>query len=198
MRKIVKDEAFLRKISEPVESVEEAQEIIDEITKVLRRTDNGVGLAAVQIGIPKTVGVIIHKAGAEEKVIHLINPKLVEAEDEVVFPNEGCLSFPGQYNSTKRFQHFIIDNQVIDGNDFRTERHYYFYSPDPDEVGNMGLRAIAVQHEMDHFQGKLIHDFDIKGTTLQRETKKVGRNDKCPCGSGKKFKKCCLGKGIYD
>jgi preprotein translocase subunit SecA len=23
---------------------------------------------------------------------------------------------------------------------------------------------------------------------------KVGRNDPCPCGSGKKYKKCCLGK----
>lgn len=28
--------------------------------------------------------------------------------------------------------------------------------------------------------------------------KKIGRNAPCPCGSGKKFKKCCLGKGIYD
>lgn len=27
---------------------------------------------------------------------------------------------------------------------------------------------------------------------------KIGRNDLCPCGSGKKFKKCCLGKGLYD
>ena len=27
-----------------------------------------------------------------------------------------------------------------------------------------------------------------------RETPKVGRNDPCPCGSGKKYKKCCLGK----
>jgi len=26
----------------------------------------------------------------------------------------------------------------------------------------------------------------------------VGRNDSCPCGSGKKFKKCCLGKGVLD
>ncbi len=26
---------------------------------------------------------------------------------------------------------------------------------------------------------------------------KIGRNDTCPCGSGKKFKKCCLDKGIY-
>ncbi len=27
--------------------------------------------------------------------------------------------------------------------------------------------------------------------TFRRETPKVGRNDPCPCGSGKKFKKCC-------
>lgn len=27
---------------------------------------------------------------------------------------------------------------------------------------------------------------------------KTGRNKPCPCGSGKKFKKCCAGKGIYD
>lgn len=31
-----------------------------------------------------------------------------------------------------------------------------------------------------------------------RKKKKVGRNEPCPCGSGKKFKKCCIGKGIYD
>lgn len=31
-----------------------------------------------------------------------------------------------------------------------------------------------------------------------RTAKKIGRNDPCSCGSGKKFKKCCLGKGIYD
>ncbi|MFG0332935.1 MAG: DUF1186 domain-containing protein [Maioricimonas sp. JB049] len=27
--------------------------------------------------------------------------------------------------------------------------------------------------------------------TIRNETPKVGRNDPCPCGSGKKFKKCC-------
>jgi preprotein translocase subunit SecA len=30
-----------------------------------------------------------------------------------------------------------------------------------------------------------------KRTPKRRETKKVGRNAPCPCGSGKKFKKCC-------
>jgi SEC-C motif domain protein len=29
------------------------------------------------------------------------------------------------------------------------------------------------------------------GETFRRETPKVGRNDPCPCGSGKKYKKCC-------
>lgn len=26
---------------------------------------------------------------------------------------------------------------------------------------------------------------------IERQTAKVGRNDLCPCGSGKKYKKCC-------
>lgn len=34
--------------------------------------------------------------------------------------------------------------------------------------------------------------------TIKRKAPKVGRNDPCPCGSGKKFKKCCMNKGIYD
>ena len=34
----------------------------------------------------------------------------------------------------------------------------------------------------------------IAGRTLVREGAKVGRNAPCPCGSGKKYKKCCLGK----
>lgn len=29
------------------------------------------------------------------------------------------------------------------------------------------------------------------GASFQREHTKVGRNEPCPCGSGKKFKKCC-------
>ena len=33
-------------------------------------------------------------------------------------------------------------------------------------------------------------------TTFERQHPKVGRNDPCPCGSGKKFKKCCGGASI--
>ena len=30
---------------------------------------------------------------------------------------------------------------------------------------------------------------------VRRESAKVGRNDPCPCGSGKKYKQCCMNKG---
>jgi preprotein translocase subunit SecA len=33
-----------------------------------------------------------------------------------------------------------------------------------------------------------------QGGTYQRRAEKVGRNDECPCGSGKKFKKCHAGR----
>ena len=33
-----------------------------------------------------------------------------------------------------------------------------------------------------------------KPVTVKRETPKVGRNESCPCGSGKKYKNCCMNK----
>jgi uncharacterized protein YecA (UPF0149 family) len=35
-------------------------------------------------------------------------------------------------------------------------------------------------------------DGSVKGETVRLKLDKVGRNDPCPCGSGKKFKKCCI------
>lgn len=34
--------------------------------------------------------------------------------------------------------------------------------------------------------------------TYRRTHRKIGPNEHCPCGSGKKFKKCCRGNGRYD
>ena len=52
------------------------------------------------------------------------------------------------------------------------------------------LESICVQHEIDHLNGITIHD--RKRETTVKVEKKVGRNDPCSCGSGKKYKKCCL------
>ena len=37
-------------------------------------------------------------------------------------------------------------------------------------------------------------DGEHETETVRNESPKVGRNDPCPCGSGKKFKKCCAGR----
>ncbi len=34
--------------------------------------------------------------------------------------------------------------------------------------------------------------------TVIKEYEKIGRNDQCPCGSGKKYKNCCLNSGKYE
>lgn len=52
-----------------------------------------------------------------------------------------------------------------------------------------------VHHEMAYFK-KINEEWvysvgQLKTTTVVREGEKIGRNDPCPCGSGKKYKKCC-------
>ena len=55
------------------------------------------------------------------------------------------------------------------------------------------LEAVCVQHEIDHLNGMRILD-RAQELTIRRTERKIGRNEKCPCGSGKKYKKCCIGK----
>ena len=54
------------------------------------------------------------------------------------------------------------------------------------------LEAVCVQHEIDHLRGMTIHDRENKLEPIS--TVKIGRNEPCLCGSGKKYKKCCLNK----
>ncbi len=172
----------------PVESVEEAQGLIDRIEKILNPINYGIGLASIQIGEPKRVGVIKRQG---ESPFYLINPELIEAEDEFVFPKEGCLSFPGEQRNTKRYKHITIKNSCIDGDKLREEQIYFYYSENSLEDGNDGILSIAVQHEIEHMNGGLI--IDHKNLTIEpvRNLNKIGRNDSCPCGSSKKYKKCC-------
>lgn len=45
-------------------------------------------------------------------------------------------------------------------------------------------------HDHEHVHGPDC-DHDHSQLPFVRDAPKVGRNDPCPCGSGKKFKKCC-------
>ena len=53
----------------------------------------------------------------------------------------------------------------------------------------------ALHHELSRFRledgGWLYVDGDLNPKQPPRRVEKIGRNDPCPCGSGKKHKKCC-------
>ena len=173
-------------------SVEEGLAIAEELFQILDKRGDGIGLAANQVGIDAQVAVV----NVREPLV-LINPKYIKKENEIIY-GEGCLSFPGHAIRTKRYRDIIISTE-------QEESNWYFSGVEENSDGKSGwdkgnmkqdqelrlLEAVCVQHEIDHLMGKTIHDREVKLEPTKVE-KKVGRNDPCPCGSGKKYKKCCL------
>ena len=173
-------------------SVEEGMKIATELFEILNKRQDGIGLAANQVGIDAQVAVV----NVREPLI-LINPKYVFKGDEIPY-YEGCLSFKGKSVNTKRYDSVIVKTE-------QDESSWYFSgAPNPsDGKGSWEktqqnkhdqelrlLEAICVQHEIDHLNGVTIMDRQMV-TTITKE-KTIGRNDPCFCGSGKKYKKCCL------
>ena len=99
---IVKDINLLRQPCHPVEDISDGLSIGKQLLKVLCSTDNGVGLAANQIGIYKRVCVV----NVLEPLI-LINPKIASGFKKINY-KEACLSFPGTYINTVRFANVIV------------------------------------------------------------------------------------------
>jgi preprotein translocase subunit SecA len=51
-------------------------------------------------------------------------------------------------------------------------------------------RRAAQQRRLQEVHGNSPAEAPVAAGTVTRESPKVGRNDPCPCGSGKKYKKC--------
>ena len=175
-------------------SVEEGRTIATELFQILNKRGDGIGLAANQVGIDAQVAVV----NVIEPLV-LINPKIIHKEFPIDY-FEGCLSYPKKGTPTKRYRDIIVQTA-------QSESGWYFSGVEStneargsweektkkDEQENRLLEAICVQHEIDHLNGITIHDRENKTKPMVSQ-KKVGRNDPCPCGSGKKFKKCCINK----
>ena len=170
-------------------SVEEGEKIAAELFEILNKRKDGIGLAANQVGIDAAVAVL----NIREPIV-LINPKIISKENEIDF-YEGCLSYPNKGVHTKRYRDVIISTA-------QSESDWYFSgaSQPTDGKGSWEeskkedqelrtLEAVCVQHEIDHLNGIVCMDRKVN-TTIVRD-KKIGRNEKCPCGSGLKYKKCC-------
>ena len=173
-------------------SVEEGFEIATELFNILNERKDGIGLAANQVGIDAAVAVV----NVREPLI-LINPVIKEQWDEVPY-YEGCLSFPGKGCHTKRYKNIIVHTE-------QEECDWYFSGAKKISEGTGTwetakkqdqeqrlLESICIQHEIDHLNGLTIVDRENKPQPIISE--KVGRNESCPCGSGKKYKKCCINK----
>ena len=156
-------------------SVEEGYKIATELFQILNKRGDGIGLAANQVGIDAQVAVV----NVKEPIV-LINPEIVSKEEEVRY-YEGCLSFPKKGCHTKRYKTIEVKVDNIESN-------MTFGAGDTDTDL---LESVCVQHEIDHLNGMRLLD-RAQQLTIRREKPKIGRNEPCHCGSGKKYKKCCI------
>ena len=173
-------------------SVNEGLDIAKDLFNVLTKRKDGIGLAANQVGINASVAVV----NVREPII-LINPKIIEAWEKVPY-YEGCLSYPKKGVQTERYKNIIIKTEQVESN-------WYFSGEENPSDGKGSwedsqrkkedaeirlLESICVQHEIDHLNGITCMDRQVVKTIINN--KKINRNDPCHCGSGRKYKKCCM------
>jgi len=99
----------------------------------------GVGLSAIQIGLPMRVCII----RTDELSLDLYNAKIVGGSEPIVFKGEGCLSIPNKYVDTTRMLKIRVKNG------------------DGEECDLQGFEAVVVQHELDHWDGILFIDREV-------------------------------------
>lgn len=140
----------LRAVSTPVEAVtDETRALIADMFDSMYAA-RGIGLAAVQIGVPKRVIVmdLQEKEDEEGKPIReprvFINPEILDPSDDQSIYTEGCLSVPDQYADVERPAQCRVKWLDEDG-----KAH--------DELFE-GLLATCIQHEMDHLEGIVFID----------------------------------------
>ena len=143
---LTKDEPRLRKVSREVTSFDEKlHSLLDDMADTLC-TQDGVGLAAPQVGVLKRAVIVIEtnvEEDEEEFIIELINPEIIQMSGEQE-GGEGCLSFPGEYGIVKRPEIVTVRAQDRDGEFFEYE--------------GFGLTARCFCHEIDHLNGVLFPD----------------------------------------
>jgi peptide deformylase len=134
----------LRQKAKSVKNIDTSlQRFIDDMIDTMYDAP-GIGLAANQVGRPLSVIIVdIQREECEYGLIVLINPELVSAQGEVSY-EEGCLSVPDYFATVKRNGEIVVRGLDRDGNEIR--------------IAANGMLAIALQHEMDHLEGKLFID----------------------------------------
>ncbi len=142
------DPVLKAKAKPVVKVTKTVRQLLDNMVQTMREED-GVGLAAPQVGVSSRLIVV----DIGEGLIELINPELVETEGCEV-ASEGCLSIPGYYGEVERFTQVTVTGLDRNGNPLR--------------LSCDGLLARAMQHEIDHLEGVL---FIERAQSLHKEQK---------------------------
>ena len=140
IRKIlIEPDPFLRQKSVNVEEVnDEIRSLMDDMLETMYDAP-GIGLAAIQVGIPKRVIVIdLSKKNDKKEPLYLVNPEIINKSKEDASYEEGCLSVPNQFAEISRPDKCKVKFLDYDGNQKILEAE--------------GLLATCIQHEMDHLE----------------------------------------------
>ena len=124
-------------------------------------TAKGIGLAAIQIGVPKRIIVLdISKEENKKNPMYFVNPIIIKKNDEKVTYEEGCLSVPNQFAEIDRPS--------------KCEVEYLDYNGNKQNLKAEGLLATCIQHEMDHLEGILFIDYlsKLKKTIIIKKLSK--------------------------
>lgn len=143
-RIVIYGDPILREVSKPVDPIDqETKDLVSDLKDTLKKA-SGLGLAAVQIGVPKRVFIVdLSVVDLSAALTVFINPEIIETSGEAEL-EEGCLSFPGIYQKISRAARIKIRVSDVDGRQF--------------ELDEDGLAARAIIHEYDHLEGKLFID----------------------------------------
>ena len=152
---------ILRKISLPVDGVnQDLQRLMNDMLETMYAAP-GIGLAAIQVGVPQRVIVLDLAPKNEPKnPMYFVNPEIINKSSNNSIYEEGCLSVPGQFAEIERPDKCHIK--------------YLDYYGQPKELKAEGMLATCIQHEIDHLEGILFIDYlsKLKKTMIVKKLSK--------------------------
>ena len=154
----------LRQVSKPVERVDDdLRALMDDMLETMYDAP-GIGLAAIQVGVPVRV-IVMDLAGEEEppEPRYFVNPEILDPSEDLSLYQEGCLSVPEFFEEVERPS--------------RCRVKYLDYHGEPQILEAEGLLATCIQHEMDHLEGVLFIDHlsRLKRERILKKLKKEQR-----------------------
>ena len=161
---ITEPNEILRQVSKPVIKVgNDERKLMDDMLETMYSA-NGIGLAAIQIGIPKRIIVIDISKDGNKNPMFFVNPIIKNKDKEKTTYEEGCLSVPNYFAEVDRPKYCEVE--------------YLDYSGESKVLKADGLLATCIQHEMDHLEGILFIDYlsKLKKTMIVKKLSKKKNN----------------------